>query len=70
MADRYAEDMETLEGIVDGYSPGLSTVVAMLAEIARGKAEHLRSSWQDPATAKLYDQDAGKLEAVSLKLND
>lgn len=45
-----------LESLVDEDS--LSDVLNVLVNICEGKAEHLRSNWQDEAAAKLWHKDA------------
>jgi hypothetical protein len=60
------ERMEELESIIDSAS--LADVVEALAEIAREKAEHIRSTWQDAATAKPWDSAAKRLDAVAFRI--
>lgn len=56
-----------LESVIDEI--GLSALLNEIAEIAREKADHLRSNWQDETSAKLWDKDADRIEKVSAKLN-
>jgi hypothetical protein len=51
-----------LEQLMDAAS--LDTLVELLAEIAAEKAEHIRSNWQDPMTAKVWDAAARQLGRV------
>ncbi len=46
-------DANDLEHMIDQC--GLDEVINTLADICFGKAEHLRSNWQDANTAKLWD---------------
>lgn len=57
-----------LEALVDRC--GLDKVVTALAEICWGKAEHLRSNWQDRATARLWDQAGKRLDSAATKVSD
>ena len=57
-------EFEVLEALVD--RAGLRNVVYALACIARAKAEHIRTNWQDDLLAKLWDRNAGTLERVKL----
>ena len=59
-------DSERLEALIDAH--GLSLVMAELAEICHGKAEHLATNWQDTRTAKLWSRDAERIATVSNKL--
>lgn len=54
------DDLVTLEDIMDRSS--LSAILDALAIICREKADHLRSEWGDPQTAKFWDRDALKVE--------
>lgn len=47
------QDSQELERIIDAC--GLDEVINTLADICFGKAEHLRSNWQDNNTAKLWE---------------
>ena len=54
------EQKLTLEQIVDATN--LSDVLAALAEICYGKAEHLRSNWQDESAAKAWQKAANRVD--------
>lgn len=54
---------ETLEFIVDGE--GLAEVMRMLAQICVGKAEHIRSSFNDEDLAKSWDRRSSRLIDIS-----
>lgn len=64
MSDHYfsenSEAMVQLEAMVDATS--LADVLAALATIACGKAEHLRSNWQDKVSARVWNRAAGKID--------
>jgi hypothetical protein len=60
-------DADALETMVDLYQ--LDTLVAALAVICEGKAEHLRTNWQDPATAKAWERASVALFAAETKVN-
>lgn len=49
-----------LEGLVDASS--LAEVLQTLASIARDKAEHIRTNWQDRQTAALWDRSAKRID--------
>lgn len=56
MAEHRRTDELALEVIMDRYTwEGLTT---MLADICNGKAEHLRTNWQDNFTARRYEKAA------------
>jgi hypothetical protein len=55
--------MLALESMVD--TVGLANVLYAVAQIAREKAEHLASAWQDENTAKRWGKMAGKIERVA-----
>lgn len=48
-----------LETLVDATS--LADVLEALAEIANGKAEHLRANWQDTQGASLWERAARRI---------
>ncbi|MBE7465624.1 MAG: hypothetical protein HS116_19290 [Planctomycetes bacterium] len=59
-------EAEHLEALVDRH--GLETVLNLLAEICREKAEHLRCHWQDHTTARVWDRAASRIEAAVAKI--
>ncbi len=61
------EAQTTLESLVDQFS--VSTVIAMLSDVASEKAEHIRSAWQDEGLAKVWDRMAKTLDNSYLKIN-
>jgi len=50
MAKLDNHDKDTLEAMIDGAS--VCEVLAALAEICDGKAEHVLTNWQDKALAR------------------
>ena len=52
---------------VDKY--GLADTLDLLAEICSGKADHLRSNWQDEQTGESWDNAAGALLQTAHKLS-
>ena len=61
------EQKNTLEALIDETS--LRAVVAAIAEIARDKAEHIRTNWQDNITAQAWDMSASRLEQADKGLH-
>jgi hypothetical protein len=55
-------DWEALERMID--EAGLAAVVSALANISGYKAQHLRESWQDEASAKRWDKASNVLAKV------
>jgi hypothetical protein len=51
---------DALEQLIDSH--GLGTVVEALAEVARDKAEHVRTAWQDEQYARHWDRAARELD--------
>ena len=60
------EHEETLEKLIDAYS--LEEILDAIANICYEKAQHLRSAWQDPESAKTWEQDGKKIEQVSRRV--
>ena len=56
-------DKDALEQFVDAY--GLSDVLSALSDICGDKAEHLRSNWQDRASANVWARDARSIDKVA-----
>jgi hypothetical protein len=56
------ELMDRLEAIVD--AAGMDETLRMLGEICNLKADHLRSNWQDEASAKWFEKIARRLGKV------
>ena len=56
---------EILEPMLD--NEGLPAVLDALAFICSEKADHVRSSWQDEATAKVWEDMAGQILGVEFK---
>jgi len=57
---------DDLERMIDEH--GLQAVLDALTDICWGKAEHLRTNWQDAASAKGWDRAAlglGRVHAPS-----
>jgi hypothetical protein len=59
-------ELALLEDIVD--RSGLANVLGGLAYIAREKADHLRSNWQDEKSARGWDQLAHVLDKTQDKV--
>lgn len=57
---------DQLEGLVDQTS--LTQVCEALAEVCRDKAEHLRTNWQDDATAKAWEHAAKTIETAATRI--
>ena len=62
-----------IQGLADQLEPMLDrscliTFLEALSMICREKAEHLRSNWQDLASAKCWDQTADAIDRVIRKL--
>ena len=53
-----------LEELIDSNS--LASVVYALSEICWGKADHLRTNWQDHASALAWEQMGKRLETTSI----
>lgn len=51
-----------LEALTDVH--GLANVINELYEMCIGKADHIRESWQDPATARSWDRAAQRLDTT------
>ncbi len=56
-------EISDLEDLVDAV--GILGVIDGLTTIAYSKADHLRSNWQDTATAKVWDRIGHYLERQS-----
>lgn len=54
---------DTLESLIDTTS--LSSVVMALSDICHEKAEHIRTAWQDRATAYPWNLAGNRLERTS-----
>lgn len=57
---------DTLEQYIDKY--GLSETLSHIADICYNKAEHLKSNWQDESTARVWEKDAEKIMALSIRV--
>jgi dihydrodipicolinate synthase/N-acetylneuraminate lyase len=55
----------TLEALIDKH--GLKTVVSALSNVCGEKAEHLRSNWQDKASARVWENAGKTLDRVSVQ---
>lgn len=58
--------MVALEGMID--AAGLRNVVWALAHICWGKADHVRSNWQDEQLARDWEVNASMLDRFVEKL--
>ena len=56
-------EMDRLEDLVDQC--GMDSVIAALAEIAGGKAQHLADNWQDYNGSRAWAKVSSKLAALS-----
>lgn len=54
---------EAMEEYIDKH--GVTALLDQLAEVFSGKADHLRTNWQDEATAKLWDRAWKKLDSFT-----
>jgi hypothetical protein len=52
-----------LEAMVDTYT--ITGILYELSEICTGKAEHLRTTWQDELAAQAWDRAARQFERLS-----
>lgn len=60
ITQKHQELCDALEALVDANN--LSDVLAALAEVCDGKAEHLRSNWQDEPAAKAWQKAANRVD--------
>ena len=60
---QYNDLSPKLEAIVD--SATLFDVVEVLVGICHGKAEHLRSDWQDERSARTWERAAKTLDRIT-----
>jgi hypothetical protein len=58
---------DELESLVDSSS--LRRVLEALAAVCYAKADHLRSNWQDYASARVWGKAAKVVEAASMKVD-
>ena len=58
---------EELESLIDAVN--LNHVLEALIEVCYGKAEHLRSNWQDAAAAKLWEKAGAVLDKARSKID-
>lgn len=54
---------DQLESLIDSKS--LQAVLSAIAEICAEKAEHIRTNWQDNATARVWDQGAKRIATLA-----
>jgi hypothetical protein len=54
---------KALKALIDRH--GLTHIVNTLAVLCMGKADHLRSNWQDKITAKAWDADGRTLDKAA-----
>jgi hypothetical protein len=64
MDNQVTEFSITLESFID--TAGLAATLEVLVEICHGKADHLRSNWQDERAAKDWERVARGLGKISL----
>ena len=58
---------EKIEAIMDASSANY--VLNSIVQIAWGKADHLRTNWQDESAAKEWEKLASKLETLADKFD-
>jgi hypothetical protein len=56
---------DTLEAIIDQY--GLQNTLDAIGTIAREKAEHARTNWQDSHLARQWDKAANTLDTTAAR---
>jgi len=61
-------EKDALEQMIDRNC--LTTILEALTDICYGKAEHLRSNWQDKGGAKLWEKDAKTLDKIIGQINN
>jgi len=59
---------EQLEQLIDKH--GLRNVLLDLAFICDGKADHVRSNWQDEVTAKTWERASKVCDVAQLRVAD
>jgi len=52
-----------VEGLVDSY--GLGAVLQALVSMCHGKADHLRSNWQDEHGARVWEKAARAIDKAT-----
>lgn len=62
------EQRHGLEDLIDATS--LDGVLSAIADVAREKADHLRSVWQDNGMAVAWDRAAGRIEKTAQTIYD
>ncbi len=60
-------DTYELETLIDNC--GLDNLIEAISDICTGKAEHLRSNWQDDSTAKTWEQAARYMLKVAASVS-
>jgi hypothetical protein len=60
------EAVVALEQMVDMTS--VAAVLESLATICHEKADHLREAWQDRGSARTWDKDGKRIQALSAKV--
>lgn len=63
MSELRPEHSAELEALVDTY--GLRYVLAELASICAGKAQHIRETWQDEPLARAWDKAGGRVTSAA-----
>jgi hypothetical protein len=61
------DQKRALEALID--ADDLRSVVETIADICGEKAEHIRSNWQDAATASVWDRAARRILRVTDNAN-
>ncbi len=56
-------DADAIEVMIDRF--GLSATLETVADIAREKADHILSNWQDSATARSWDRIANRIDRTA-----
>lgn len=58
-------DKDDIKTMIDGMS--LSGVLEILSQVCYEKAEHLRTNWQDPDTARAWEKVARAVGKIKIK---
>jgi|GEM_PF-739352 len=58
-------DKDDIKTMIDGMS--LSSVLEILSQVCYEKAEHLRTNWQDPDTARAWEKVARAVGKIKIK---
>jgi hypothetical protein len=62
LPDQPGDMLDALERLVDKH--GLGGVLWVLVEVCEQKAEHIRTNWQDKATARRWARAAAAIDQI------